>query len=189
MFLKREGGERVTFREPPVLSGKQRWQIIRLLPKDSDSLRSQPRSTAKVRFILGDSRPEFDRVSSMELNSGKDKDADEEGAPTRQQSSDADTGSTERVAEVVYERGVYLDSTATLKDLRNSFLDSNQLDSNDRLFQFLQSDIPGDYVDIDTEDEVALTQIQDRLVQTRTLYIEALEKGIALYLQYPFAGC
>ena len=45
------------------------------------------------------------------------------------------------------------------------------------MFCFLNSDVPGDYIVIDTEDEVMLSQIEHNLVQPRTLYIECRDPG------------
>lgn len=80
--------------------------------------------------------------------------------------------------ELVYRGGVYLPADATLKDLRNKFVDSEQLDCKDGLyFQFLLSDVPGDRIELDTEDEVLLCQIEGGLLQRRTLYIENIDPG------------
>jgi hypothetical protein len=77
--------------------------------------------------------------------------------------------------ELAY-RAMYLPSGATLKDLRNMFVESEQLDKKNGLhFQFLLSDVPGDKIELDTEDEVLLSQIESRLVQKRTLYIETID--------------
>lgn len=88
-----------------------------------------------------------------------------------------DTLSQHEQTELAYNGGVYLPLDATLKDLRNKFVDSEQLqDHNDGVhFQFLLSDVPGDRIELDTEDEVLLCQIESSLVQRRTLYIETID--------------
>ncbi len=190
MFVKHGRDGQEGFKEPPVLNGRQRWQIIKLLSKDIDDQSVQKgkevdRSTSasKVTFKLGESQPEVLQASSTSaLNPDEEEDGDGEGELARQRSSSTGQGSMEKVTEMTYQCGVYLDTDATLKDLRNAFLDSNQLDTGDRFFRFLQSDIPGDCIDIEMEDEVMLAQIEGRLVQPWTLYIEALEGGSSIYL-------
>ena len=83
----------------------------------------------------------------------------------------------DHMTEVVYKRGVYLPPDATLKDLRNGFIEMENLEYNDRYFHLLKSDVPGDRIDIDTEDEVLLNQIEHTLVQQRTVYIENVDPG------------
>ena len=64
------------------------------------------------------------------------------------------TGKTKLTSEeYFYKRGVYLDMmNATLKDLRNGFIDTGQLDQQaNKYFQFLISDLPGDIVHIDND--------------------------------------
>ena len=86
--------------------------------------------------------------------------------------------STPEVAEVVYKKGIYLPPNSLLKDLRNGFVDSRQLDSDNCLFCFLRSDAQGDYVAIDDEEELLLEELEAVSPnQRRTLYIEALDKG------------
>jgi len=103
--------------------------------------------------------------------------ASEAGLDEGQANSVSDDNETITI-EMIYKRGVYLDVDATMKDLRNGFIESNQLDAKDRIFQFLKSDVPGDYIEIDTEDEVMLAQIEHNLVQPKTFYIESLDPGL-----------
>lgn len=96
------------------------------------------------------------------------------GEPTRSESAD------DHMTEILYKRGVYLLPDATLKDLRNGFIEIEKLENGDRYFQLLKSDVPGDLIDIDTEDETLLSQIEHTLVQQRTMYIENIDPGMTL---------
>ena len=158
MFPKQKE-EQAEFKEPSQLNGMQRWQIIQLLFKNEKGSRLQvsvkPKSETKSKVKW--------QIASEEVL--EDKHA-------TSASDDNDT-----FTEVYYKQGVYLHPDATLKDLRNAFIDSNQLDAEDRMFCFLNSDVPGDYIVIDTEDEVMLSQIEHNLVQPRTLYIECRGPG------------
>ena len=82
------------------------------------------------------------------------------------------------MSEIVYKRGVYLTPDATLKDLRNGFIEVENLEANDRYFQLLWSEFPGDFIEIDTEEEVLLNQIEHTLVRQRTMYIENVDPGM-----------
>ena len=84
----------------------------------------------------------------------------------------------DHMSEILYKRGVYLAPDATLKDLRNGFIELENLETNDRYFQLLRSDVPGDFIEIDTEEEVLLNQIEHTLVQPRTMYIENVDPGM-----------
>ena len=148
--------EQAEFKEPPQLNGKQRWQIIQLLFKNDEEggrVKSKSETKSKVKWHI----------------------ASEEGLGDKHAMLAGDDNDT--FTEVYYKQGVYLHPDATLKDLRNAFIDSNQLDAEDRMFCFLNSDVPGDYIVIDTEDEVMLSQIEHNLVQPRTLYIEWRDPG------------
>ena len=93
--------------------------------------------------------------------------------PTRSESAD------DHMTEILYKRGVYLTPDATLKDLRNGFIELEKLEGDDRYFQLLKSDVPGDLIEIDTEDETLLSQIEHSLVQPRTMYIENIDPGMS----------
>ena len=107
-------------------------------------------------------------VSKITQESPRSKYSEE---PNRSESAD------DHMTEILYKRGVYLAPDATLKDLRNGFIELEKLDHNDRCFQLLKSDVPGDIIEIDTEDETLLSQIEHRLVQERTMYIENIDPG------------
>ena len=88
---------------------------------------------------------------------------------------DRDSG---RGHEIVYKRGVYLFEDATLRELRNAFVDTEQLDTGKGYhFQFLRSDVAGDKIDIETEDEIMLNQIEHTLTVRRTIFIEMIDSG------------
>ena len=151
------------FQEPPELNGKLRWQIVQVL-----ATKEEEQEARKVSFSIGDSKPELrGSVGSDMEHEASDK------LPSHQMSHSDD----EQMTEVVYKRGIYLSTNATLKDLRNAFIDSRQIEPEERMFQFLNSDVLGDSITIDTEDEVLLEQIEHRLVQHRTVYIETLAPG------------
>ena len=131
------------------MDGKLRWQIIRVLSEGT-----------KGNF-----------AERGALESG---DSSRPSSQAQQVEEDFSSQQT----ELVYPNGVYLNEEACLKDLRNEFVDSDQLGDSDGLhFQFLRSDVPGDRIELDTEDEVLLCQIEDSLVQKRTLYIECIDPG------------
>lgn len=147
-----ETGSTVEFEEPLEMDGKLRWQIIRVLSEG-------------VKGSL---------VERSALESG---DSSRPSSQTQQVEDEEDDLSSEQT-ELVYANGMYLSGEACLKELRNAFVDSDQLEESDGLhFQFLQSDVPGDRIELDTEDEVLLCQIEDSLVQRRTLYIECIDPG------------
>ena len=165
MFLpaKTESVSGQDFKEPDKINDKLRWQVVRLRRKkeEGDSI---------VLVSRGESRAD-------------DKSTLEQKSPAKSvvMESSVDGEDEDHVTEVIYKRGIYLTSDSALKHLRNAFIDSEQLDSNDRYFQFLKSDVPGDYIEIDTEDEILLVQIETSLLQHRTLYIESIDSG-TLYI-------
>ena len=130
-------------------------------------------------YTQGDSSLE---VSKITQESPKSKYS---GKPTRSESAD------DHMTEVLYKRGVYLTPDQTLKDLRNGFIELEKLENNNRYFQLLKSDVPGDFIEIDTEDETLLSQIEHRLVQPRTMYIENIDPGnvIVHYLYVNTCSC
>lgn len=94
------------------------------------------------------------------------------------------TDEDDHMTEILYKRGIYLAPDATLKDLRNSFIEQEKLERNDCCFQLLKSDVPGDFIEIDTEEEVLLSQIEHSMVQPRTMYIEDIDPGTCVYITY-----
>ena len=167
-----ETGAAVEFMEPQEIDGKVRWQIIQVMSEErSSSEDANNNITDRDGGIHLESR-ESDRSDVVTKDSQKldsNRSDKEKDAPTAQQ---------QELTEVVYKKGVYLNNDATLRDLRNQFVDSDQLDQNEILhFQFLNSDVPGDNIDIEIEDEILLSQIERNLIQRRTLYIEKIDAG------------
>ena len=88
-----------------------------------------------------------------------------------------ETPGEDKCQEIVYRKGVYLDVNAVLKDLRNGFIDSKQLEPDNLLFQFLNSDMPGDYIPIDSEEDTLLAKIEPNLLTPKTLYMESVNNS------------
>ena len=159
------------FEEPLTLEGKFRWQIIRILSEAGSEGRKSELIDGEGRIFLesrDSSRPESKTQTGTggEVEEGQET-GREKGTPNNQQDQ----------MEEEYTRGVYLSADATLRDLRNQFVDSGQLEmeKEGRHFQFLRSDVPGDRIEVDTEDEVLLCQIEDSLLEKRTMYIETID--------------
>ena len=178
------------FKEPPEMNGKIRWQIVQIFSdsladndeRNPEILEEEVRRASKVVFELGATEENLtkqDETCGSEMESDR-RDIDDREDRHVKHSPSINTG----ISEMLYDRGVYLGLDATLKDLRNDFIESEQLDSAEQTFQFLNSDVPGDFIPIDTEDEVMLTQIEHNLVQNRTLYIEAIDPGKNILLLY-----
>ena len=138
---------------------------------------SKEKKEGKSRDELNSGSSEGNRESGVEF-AGKreEREGDLSPLPASERSPQSKAGDDTMVEEV-FKRGVYLKPDSTLKELRNSFIDSNQLDSNDCTFRFLRSDVPGDFIEIDTEDKTLLSQIQHSLVLPATLYIESIDPG------------
>jgi hypothetical protein len=81
---------------------------------------------------------------------------------------------TDEFEEIIYTKGVYLDKSASLKDLRNCFIESKQLESNLLYFQFLHSDTPGDLVSIDDEEEMKVSNLPSN---EQTIYIQSIDES------------
>ena len=188
-------------------NGKIRWQIIQLradhkTTAPTSSTSSSPVSSEHRHKLQTDasqrrdsSKEKKEGKSRDELNSGSSEGNRERGveferAAGKREEREGDLSplaaferspqskaGDDTMIEEIFKRGVYLKPDSTLKELRNSFIDSIQLDSNDCTFRFLRSDVPGDFIDIDTEDKTLLSQIQHSLVLPATLYIESIVPG------------
>lgn len=176
MFPEAEPGNK--FKEPPVLNGKQRWQIIQLLKEENASRNkvdqpgddSSKNAASDVRLTSASSTDELLAGSSTDVIQREKEKSKEEGR---------EDGASARVVEIVYQKGVYLPEDASLKDLRNAFIDSRQLDSSDgAAFQFLHADVPGEAFLIDVEEDTLLSQIHDSLADKQTVYIETINLGM-----------
>lgn len=97
----------------------------------------------------------------------------------RTQPSLSETSQTEddEVTEVVYRQGVYMAWEDTLGDLRNAFIETNQLDPEDLHFLFLQSDVLGEYIEVESERTVCLGRLDHFVTESRTLFIESVDPG------------
>lgn len=94
--------------------------------------------------------------------------------PELEKELDKYVNDSEEFEEVVFLKGIYLEPTATLKELRNDFIDSNQLEGDHLYFQFLLSDTPGDIVIIDDEEELQLKRFE---AQERTVYTQSVDRS------------
>ena len=65
----------------------------------------------------------------------------------------------------------------TLGDLRNAFIETNQLDPEDLHFLFLQSDVLGEYIEVESERTVCLGRLDHFVTESRTLFIESVDPG------------
>ena len=166
-----------TFVEPDEVHGKKRWQIVQLIPEpDKPSMETRPST-----------RPSGSKQQSsleMELLSEKDLNDSSDGQPLQSQPNQP-SPLQDQSMEIEYKKGMYMGDTATLKDLRNQFIDSGQVDKENLFFQFLRSDMLGDYIPIDEEEETKLTNLHPYLVQPQTLYVERLEGGKRALFSFP----
>ena len=164
------------------MNGKLRWQIIQL----TDSSKEDTPTKGKK-----------DPAASLPQKSGTDRAKKGEELPAEEgeelpskegEELPSKEGNGEGMEEVVYRRGVYLGPGATLRDLRNGFVDTHQTASEHRMFLFLRSDILGDQYDISSETGTHLTNIRGSLVQPQTMYIESLARSAFGLLLVTFRG-
>ena len=149
------------FKEPAQISGKLRWQVIQVVVDERVPSRSP---SSKERHEVDVHVNAAERPLSVVSEESRNVHSKGEGEKMSE---------NERVLELVYKLGVYLEPEKTLKDLRNAFIDSKQLNKQNLYFQFLRGDSPGDVIAIDTEEETELSSLGAR----RTVYIEAISKG------------
>ena len=166
------------FKEPEQnISGEMRWQIIQLVVEEtSSSAQSTTKEEVKTRMVkekhIVDVHIEATSRESPSTPKVEEKETRETHSSDTERSRQS---SNARVSEIVYNCGVYLAPTKTLKDLRNAFLDSGQVDKKELFFQFLRGDTPGDLIPIDTEEEIELSSLEP--TTNRTMHIEAISKG------------
>ena len=136
--------------EPAALGSKLRYEIVRIIGGSGKTtpikLPSETKETTEI------TESSIDKERKM--------------ATVSRQSSYC------RYHTITYKMGVYLEDSSTLKDLRNTFIDSGQLEAESQFFKFLYSDLPGDYVEIDSEEGKTLSSLA-----SRTVYIEAVDSG------------
>ena len=136
------------------MDGQLRWQIICVLSED--------------RLILP-TKTEVNKDKVVTPALVTDTLSDEEITPHQLQGVQT---------ELVYKRGIYLFSDATLRELRNGFVDTQQGEGAGNLhFQFLRSDVPGDRIEVEAEGNIMLSQIEHSLIQKRTIYVEMISAG------------
>ena len=121
-----ETGTVAELKEPAqLMDGKLRWQIIRILSDGGSEGRKSSSLADRMILESRDSSRPTSKALRVDMGESPDK--------------DKDTLSHDQT-EMVYKRGVYLVSDATLKDLRNQFVDSDQLEQKSGVhFQFLNS--------------------------------------------------
>ena len=180
MFSEKEPGQE--FKEPPVLNDKQRWQIIQLLKEENtnQSKADQPRDDNSEKAA---SDVKLAAASSTDKLLAESTTGSSTDVAQREQSKEGrrEDGGSVRIVEIVYQKGVYLPEDGSLKDLRNAFIDSNQMDSSgSHAFQFLHADVPGDAFLIDVEEDTLLSQICNSLTDKRTVYIETINPGLRI---------
>eukprot|EP00731_Ephydatia_muelleri_P025010 Em0017g93a len=153
------------FKEPPTMNGRLRWQIVQL----TDSTKEDTPIKGKKK----DPSPGQPQKPATEAGKEGEEHGTQEGSKE------------EGMEEVIYRRGVYLAPTATLRDLRNGFVETRQTSLEHRMFLFLRSDILGDHFDISSEEGTRLAHIQGSLVQPQTMYIQSLPRNVCQVDQCP----
>ena len=93
------------------------------------------------------------------------------------QQSNISLSDDEQVTETQYRQGVYMDWENTLYDLRNAFIDTRQIESEEAAFCFLWTDVPGEHIDVASESSTRLHTLSRSTVTSRTVYIERVDPG------------
>jgi hypothetical protein len=182
LFPQKEADEDL-FQEPSQAHTKLRWQVVQVVSQEMGcvALETTHKGESDNESELFPSKVSFSfQAENQEnMNEPKDKKSMEDEA------QDATGGSGGLVSEgqgedravmIVYRRGVYLNPDATLKDLRNSFLDSGQLEGKNRFFEFLMSDVPGDTIAIETEPETYLSKLESDFAEPRTIHFQLMDE-------------
>lgn len=71
-----------------------------------------------------------------------------------------------------YEQGVYVDPDATLREVRDLFIETGQLELDEVLFQFLDPNSHNRLFSIEEEDVITLDSMELKL--PRTLFIKSI---------------
>ena len=79
------------------------------------------------------------------------------------------------INQKVYPRGVYLPDSASLKDLRSAFINSNQLQEGERMFVFLVAMEMEDTYAVDDESVFTLKDFEPTMSKPHTFYITSVE--------------
>ena len=168
------------FKEPEQIGTKRRWQIVQILPSLEPSVNiettlstpAEPVKTQKINKITEEDKLKVE--SGIEIES---IDGDKELEQREDNKSVTSSSPSDAYQEIAYKKGIYLDTNATLKDLRNGFIDSAQIDSHNRFFQFLNSDMPDDCIPIDNEEDTLLSRLEPNLISPKTMYIETVDNS------------
>ena len=160
------------FKEPELIGTKQRWQIIQIIPSSTPTPTTSP-------TLMMDSKDEEEMKEKEKLNveSGIEIESITSADETPEIYPTPASMVTQVYQIIQYKKGVYMDRNASLKDLRNAFVDSKQLDDSNVYFQFLHSDTSGDYIAIDNEEETLLSSLEPNLQTPRTVYIESIKNS------------
>lgn len=74
-----------------------------------------------------------------------------------------------------YHQGVYVDPDATLREVRDLFIETGQLELDRLLFQFLDPDSHNRFFSIEEEDAITLDSMKLKL--PRTLFIKSIPQS------------
>ncbi len=161
------------FEEPLEVNGQVRWQIIQVVTEGDISI-----GRANIPEIEDEDSASKETTEGAATNGGKKAKEKESSADAKRDKSNEDGTASSQGQEVVYKRGVYLFEDASLRELRNAFVETKQLDNQKGThFQFLRSDVEGDKIEIETEDDILLNQIEHSLTSRRTMFIEMVDSG------------
>lgn len=83
----------------------------------------------------------------------------------------------EGITETVYGQGVYIRWEDTLKDLRNAFIETKQIEHDEASFCFLWTDIPGEQIDITSEGTQEMRRLSRSIIKSRIVHIERVDPG------------
>ena len=170
MFVSKEGGEEEgTFNEPHEINHKLRWQVVHIYKSMAEATPTSKDTPTAEATPTGKDTSAHSRSSRTE-----------EGASTKEVDTPPTKAATPTslvgIEKKVYSCGVYLEETATLKDLRALFIDSNQADPNDRIFLFLVAMDSEDTYAVDDEDRFCLKDFELTQREKRTFYIKTVER-------------
>ena len=77
--------------------------------------------------------------------------------------------------QIRYHQGVYVDPNATLREVRDLFIETGQLELDEQLFQFLDPDSHNRLFSIEEEDAITLDGMKLKL--HRTLFIKSIRQS------------
>ncbi len=168
------------FKEPEQIGTKRRWQIVQILPSVEPSMNIETPLPTPAEPVKNQQIKKITEEDKLKVESGieiESIEGDEELGQRDDNQSVISSAPSDGYQEIVYKKGIFLDTNGTLKDLRNGFIDSSQIDSDYRFFQFLNSDMPGDYIPIDNEEDTLLSRLEPNLISPKTMYIETVDNS------------